>query len=82
MNPKTRQGISTLLIWVLMGTLILYMISGGFTSKTPDEITVQDFVKLVEENKVSAVYEALGSGLYTGLYTGSAYTPHIFLTIL
>ena len=75
MNPKTRKGISTLLISVLMGALILYMISGGFTSKTPDEITVQDFVKLVEENKVSAVYEALGSGLYTGLYTGSAYTP-------
>ena len=57
-----------------MGALILYMISGGFTAKTPDEITVQDFIKLVEENKVQAVYEALGSGLYSGLYTGSSYT--------
>ncbi len=74
MNPKTRKGLSTLLIWVLMGALILYMISGGFTTKTPDEITLQDFVKLVEDKKVQAVHETLGSGLYTGLYTGSNYT--------
>ena len=51
MNPKTRKGLSTLLIWVLMGALILYMISGGFTSKAPDQITLQDFVKLVEDKK-------------------------------
>ena len=74
MNPKTRKNISTLAIWALMGALILYMISGGFTAKSPDEITVQDFVKLVEENKVQAIYETLGSGLYMGLYTGSGYT--------
>ncbi len=61
------------MIWVLMGILIIYMISGGFTSKAPDAITVQDFVKLVEEGKVSAVHEALGSGLYSGLYTDSTY---------
>ena len=73
MNPKTRKSISTLLIWVLMGGLILYMISGGFTTRTPDEITVQDFVKLVEEKKVLAVHETLGTGLYTGLYTNSTY---------
>ena len=69
-----RKNISTLAIWALMGALILYMISGGFTAKSPDEITVQDFVKLVEENKVQAIYETLGSGLYMGLYTGSGYT--------
>ena len=57
-----------------MGALILYMISGGFTTTTPDEITLQDFVKLVEDKKVQAVHETLGSGLYTGLYTGSNYT--------
>ena len=57
-----------------MGALILYMISGGFTTRTPDEITVQDFIKLVEEKKVQAIYETLGSGLYSGLYTGSSYT--------
>ena len=74
MNPKTKKSISTLAIWVLMGALILYMISGGFTTRTPDEITVQDFIKLVEENKVQAIYETLGSGLYSGLYTGSSYT--------
>ena len=73
MDPKTKKSISTLLIWVLMGALILYMISGGFTTRTPDQITVQDFVKLVEEKKVLAVHETLGSGLYSGLYTGSAY---------
>ena len=75
MNPKTKKAISTLLIWVLLGGLILYMISGGFTSKAPDQITLQEFVKLVEETKVSAVYEALGSGLYSGLYAGSNYAP-------
>ena len=74
MNPKTRKNISTLAIWVLMGALILYMISGGFTTRTPDEITVQDFVKLVENKKVQAVHEALGSGFYSGLYTDSSYT--------
>ena len=73
MNPKTKKSISTLLIWVLMGALILYMISGGFTSKAPDEITLPDFVKLVEENKVLAVHETLGSGFYSGLYVGSTY---------
>ena len=40
MNPKTKKAISTLLIWVLLGGLILYMISGGFTSKAPDQITL------------------------------------------
>ncbi len=74
MNPKTRKTVSTLLIWALLGALILYMISGGFTSKGPDEITVQDFIKLVEDKKVQAVHETLGSGLYTGLYVGSNYT--------
>ena len=44
MNPKTRKNISTLAIWVLMGALILYMISGGFSAKAPDEITLQKFV--------------------------------------
>ena len=29
----------------------IYVISGGFTTRTPDEITVQDFVKLVEERE-------------------------------
>ena len=74
MNPKTRKNISTLLIWGLMGALILYMISGGFTTRAPKEITVQEFVKLEEENKVQAVHETLGSGLYSGLYADSAYT--------
>ncbi len=74
MNPRTRKNISTLLIWVLMGALILYMISGGFSAKSPDQITLQDFVKLVEDKKVSALHETLGSGLYSGLYAGSSFT--------
>ena len=74
MNPKMRKNVSTLAIWVLMGALILYMISGGFTTRAPKEITVQEFVKLVEENKVQAIHETLGSGLYSGLYTDSLYT--------
>ena len=73
MNPKTRKNISTLAIWVLMGALILYMISGGFSAKAPDEITLQKFVQLVEEKKVSALHETLGSGLYSGLYAESNY---------
>ena len=73
MNPKTRKNISTLAIWVLMGALILYMISGGFSAKTPDEITLQKFVQLVEEKKVSALHETRGSGLYSGLYAESNY---------
>ena len=73
MNPKTRKNISTLAIWVLMGALILYMISGGFSAKAPDEITLQKFVQLVEEKKVSALHETLGSGLYSGLYADSNY---------
>jgi cell division protease FtsH len=73
LNPKTRKNISTLAIWVLMGALILYMISGGFSAKAPDEITLQKFVQLVEEKKVSALHETLGSGLYSGLYADSNY---------
>jgi len=73
LNPKTRKNLSTLLIWVLMGALILYMISGGFSAKTPDEITLQSFIQLVEEKKVSALHETLGSGLYSGLYADSNY---------
>ena len=56
-----------------MGALILYMISGGFSAKAPDEITLQKFVQLVEEKKVSALHETLGSGLYSGLYAESNY---------
>jgi len=56
-----------------MGALILYMISGGFSAKTPDEITLQSFIQLVEEKKVSALHETLGSGLYSGLYADSNY---------
>ena len=71
MNPRARKNASTLIIWLLLGAMVLYMISGGFASTEPDAITLQDFVHLVEENKVKALQQTLGTGLYTGLYTGS-----------
>ena len=55
--------------------MIVYMVLMGSGVKKPVELTLKDFLTLVEEDKVAAVKEELGSGLFYGLRTGSTYQP-------
>lgn len=73
MNTKQKTGLLTSLIWLALLGLVVYMIFAGGNTKTPDLLTLSDFVGLVKEGKVAAVTEELGSGHFYGLYTSSQY---------
>lgn len=73
MNTKQKASIVTSLIWIALLGLVVYMIAAGGNVKTPAEITLSDFINLVEAGNVSVVSEELGSGHYFGLYASSQY---------
>lgn len=73
MVPNKRKNLITLLIWGTMICLILYMVIGSGASSSMKEISFKDFLQLIQENKVQAISEELGTGAYYGLYTGSTY---------
>ena len=75
MNSKQTRVLTTILLWAMVLGMILYMVLMGGGVKKPVELTLKDFLTLVEEDKVAAVKEELGSGLFYGLRTGSTYQP-------
>ena len=75
MNSKQTRVLTTILLWAMVLGMILYMVLMGGGEKKPVELTLKDFLTLVEEDKVAAVKEELGSGLFYGLRTGSTYQP-------
>ena len=75
MNSKQTRVLTTILLWAMVLGMIVYMVLMGSGVKKPVELTLKDFLTLVEENKVAAVKEELGSGLFYGLRTGSTYQP-------
>lgn len=75
MNSKQTRVLTTILLWAMVLGMILYMVLMGSGVKKPVELTLKDFLTLVEEDKVAAVKEELGSGLFYGLRTGSTYQP-------
>lgn len=75
MNSKQTRVLTTILLWAMVLGIILYMVLMGGGVKKPVELTLKDFLTLVEEDKVAAVKEELGSGLFYGLRTGSTYQP-------
>ena len=75
MNSKQTRVLTTILLWAMVLGMIVYMVLMGSGVKKPVELTLKDFLTLVEEDKVAAVKEELGSGLFYGLRTGSTYQP-------
>ena len=75
MNSKQTRVLTTILLWGMVLGMIVYMVLMGSGVKKPVELTLKDFLTLVEEDKVAAVKEELGSGLFYGLRTGSTYQP-------
>ena len=75
MNSKQTRVLTTILLWAMVLGMIVYMVLMGSGVKKPEELTLKDFLTLVEEDKVAAVKEELGSGLFYGLRTGSTYQP-------
>lgn len=76
MEPTRRKkNLVTVLIWGILLCLIMYMIAGSGSSVAAQEITFKKFLSLVQENKVQAVAEELGTGVYYGQYSDSAYRP-------
>jgi cell division protease FtsH len=75
LNSKQTRVLTTILLWAMVLGMILYMVLMGSGVKKPVELTLKDFLTLVEEDKVAAVKEELGSGLFYGLRTGSTYQP-------
>ncbi len=75
MNSKQTRVLTTILLWATVLGMIVYMVLMGSGVKKPVELTLKDFLTLVEEDKVAAVKEELGSGLFYGLRTGSTYQP-------
>ena len=75
MNSKQTRVLATILLWAMVLGMIVYMVLMGSGVKKPVELTLKDFLTLVEEDKVAAVKEELGSGLFYGLRTGSTYQP-------
>ena len=75
MNSKQTRVLTTILLWAMVLGMIVYMVLMGGGAKKPVELTLKDFLTLVEEDKVAAVKEELGSGLFYGLRTGSTYQP-------
>ena len=75
MNSKQTRVLTTILLWAMVLGMIVYMVFMGSGVKKPVELTLKDFLTLVEEDKVAAVKEELGSGLFYGLRTGSTYQP-------
>lgn len=74
MEPnKNRKKLITVLIWGALACLIFYMVIGSGSSVSVKEITFKDFLQLVQEEKVQAVSERLGTGAYYGQFTGSTY---------
>ena len=71
MNSKQTRVLTTILLWAMVLGMIVYMVLMGSGVKKPVELTLKDFLTLVEEDKVAAVKEELGSGLFTG----STYQP-------
>ena len=75
MNSKQTRVLTTILLWATVLGMIVYMVLMGSGVKKPVELTLKGFLTLVEEDKVAAVKEELGSGLFYGLRTGSTYQP-------
>ena len=75
MNSKQTRVLTTILLWAMVLGMIVYMVLMGSGVKKPVELTLKDFLTLVEEDKVAAVKEELGSGLFYGLRTDSTYQP-------
>ena len=75
MNSKQTRVLTTILLWAMVLGMIVYMVLMGGGVKKPVELTLKDFLTLVEEDKVAAVKEELGSGLFYGLRTSSTYQP-------
>ena len=75
MNSKQTRVLTTILLWATVLGMIVYMVLMGSGVKKPVELTLKDILTLVEEDKVAAVKEELGSGLFYGLRTGSTYQP-------
>lgn len=75
MEPNKKKNLITLLIWGTMVCLILYMVIGSESVSSMKEITFKDFLQLVQEDKVQAVSEELGTGAYYGQNAGSTYKP-------
>ncbi|MDO4564640.1 MAG: ATP-dependent zinc metalloprotease FtsH [Clostridia bacterium] len=69
---KNRKYVS-IIIWVLIFGIVIYLVSGGFSSTDPDELTVTQFLEKVENGDIKAVQSTLGAGYYTGLYAESEY---------
>ena len=67
MNSKQTRVLTTILLWGMVLGMIVYMVLMGSGVKKPVELTLKDFLTLVEEDKVAAVKEELGSGLFYGL---------------
>lgn len=67
---KNRK-ISTIIIWLVILGVIIYLVSGGLNRNKPDELTLSEFNRKVSNGEVAAVQYTLESDYFVGIYKTS-----------
>ena len=75
-NEPGKQGmtgrrIATMLIWALIITLLIFMVTNGCSSGQPKEIKFAEFADLYKQSKIKAVYEVIDGGTYYVMLTSN-----------
>ncbi len=67
----TGRRIITLVVWALILTLLVFMVTNGCSSDKPKEIKFAEFAELYKQSKIKAVYEVIDGGTYYVMLTSN-----------
>ena len=75
-NAPGKRGFSgrsliTMLIWGLILTMLIFMVTNGCATDQPKEIKFAEFAEAYREGKIKAVYEVIQGGTFYGIWTTS-----------
>ena len=68
-----RSRIITFVVWALILTVLIFMVTNGCSSSQPKEIKFAEFAEYYKQGKIKAVYEVIEGGTYYGLLSTSEY---------